>query len=117
MSKNKTDVRLEDMLKLKPIGDNQEQVFKSWDEGKHQFVFGAAGTGKTFVLLYKAFQDVLNIKSQYDKVVLVRSLFQIEVLLVTKRINQHYIKYLYRNMVQFMFQQINEQVSICYMID
>ena len=111
MSKSK-DVKLEDMLKLKPIGENQEQVFKTWDEGKHQFVFGAAGTGKTFVLLYKAFQDVLNVKTQYDKVVLVRSLIptrEIEFLPGDEEDKSALYQIPYRNMVQFMFQQPNEQ--------
>ena len=112
MSKNKTDVRLEDMLKIKPIGENQEKVFKTWDEGKNQFVFGAAGTGKTFVLMYKAFQEVLDLKSKYDKVVVVRSLIptrEIGFLPGDEEDKSALYQIPYRNMVQFMFQQPNEQ--------
>ena len=111
MSKSK-DVKLEDMLKLKPIGENQEQVFKTWDEGKYQFVFGAAGTGKKFVLHYKAFQVVLNLKTQYEKVVLVRSLIptrEIGFLPGDEEDKSALYQIPYRNMVQFMFQQPNEQ--------
>ena len=112
MSKNKTDVRLEDMLKIKPIGENQKAVFDTWDKDMNQFVFGAAGTGKTFILLYKAFQDVLNLKSKYDKVVVVRSLIptrEIGFLPGDEEDKSALYQIPYRNMVQFMFQQPNEQ--------
>ena len=74
MAKKNNDLNLKDMLSLKPIGDNQKVVFDTWDKGKNQFVFGAAGTGKTFILLYKALQDVLNPNTEYDRVIIVRSL-------------------------------------------
>ena len=112
MSKNKIDVRLEDMLKIKPIGENQKAVFDTWDKDMNQFVFGAAGTGKTFIMLYKAFQDVLNLKSKYDKVVVVRSLIptrEIGFLPGDEEDKSALYQIPYRNMVQFMFQQPNEQ--------
>ena len=111
MSKNK-DLQITDMLKIKPIGENQQAVFDTWDKDMNQFVFGAAGTGKTFILLYKAFQDVLNIKSKYDKVVVVRSLIptrEIGFLPGDEEDKSALYQIPYRNMVQFMFQQPNEQ--------
>ena len=43
--------------------DNQKLVFDSWKKGKNQFLFGAAGTGKTFISLYLALKDVMNLKT------------------------------------------------------
>ena len=48
------------MVKFNLLTENQEKIFKSWDEGKHLFIYGAAGTGKTFCALYKALQDCLK---------------------------------------------------------
>ena len=48
------------MVKVQPLTENQEKIFKSWDEGKHLFIYGAAGTGKTFCALYKALHDCLK---------------------------------------------------------
>ena len=41
------------MVPVEPLTENQEKIFKAWDDGKHMFVYGAAGTGKTFTVLYK----------------------------------------------------------------
>ena len=73
MDKSKLEIKLSDMVEVKPIGDNQKEVFKNYDKGLNQFVFGAAGTGKTFVLLYKALKEVLDPKSKSNKVIIVRS--------------------------------------------
>ena len=62
------------MVKVQPLTENQEKIFKSWDEGKHLFIYGAAGTGKTFCALYKALQDCLKATPSYDSVYIVRSL-------------------------------------------
>ena len=72
--KRRKPISQEYMLPIEPLTDNQKVMWEQWDEGKMIYAYGVAGTGKTFVALYKAFQDVLNLKSQYDKVVLVRSL-------------------------------------------
>ena len=50
----KKDITNTDLVKIEPITDNQKLVFDSYAEGKHQFLFGCAGTGKTFVSLYLA---------------------------------------------------------------
>ena len=111
MSKKHT-IKLDDMVDIKGITKNQTEVIKEYKKGKCLFLYGSAGTGKTFVLLYKAFQDVLNLKSQYDKVVLVRSLIptrEIGFLPGDEEDKSALYQIPYRNMVQFMFQQPNEQ--------
>ena len=37
------------MVTIKPITDTQKLVFETWKKGQNQFLFGAAGTGKTFI--------------------------------------------------------------------
>ena len=51
---------------------NQEIVFKSWEKN-NMVLSGSAGTGKTFISLYLALKDVLDKKTQYQKVLIVRS--------------------------------------------
>ena len=48
--KNK-EINYTNLVTIKSITDNQKVVFDSWTEGKNQFLFGAAGTGKTFISL------------------------------------------------------------------
>lgn len=111
MAKN-DDVKSSALLKIKPIGDNQKEVFDTYDDGKNQFVYGAAGTGKTFILLYKALQDVLNPETEYDRVVIVRSLIptrEIGFLPGDEEDKSALYQINYMNMVRFMFQQPNEQ--------
>ena len=81
-------------------------------EKKNQFLFGCAGTGKTFISLYLALQDVMNLQTKYDKVVLVRSLIptrEIGFLPGDEEDKAALYQVPYANMVQFMFQQPNEQ--------
>ena len=74
MAKKNKEISSSNLLKIKPITESQKTVFETWKKGQNQFLFGCAGTGKTFVSLYLAMQDVLNSQTKYEKVVLVRSL-------------------------------------------
>ena len=56
----KKDVTIDSMVKVKPITDNQKLVFNEYKNGQNLFLHGAAGTGKTFVSLYLALQEVLD---------------------------------------------------------
>ena len=74
MAKKNKEISSSNLIKVKPITESQKSVFETWKKGQNQFLFGCAGTGKTFISLYLAMQDVLDLKTKYDKVVLVRSL-------------------------------------------
>ena len=63
-----------DLVKVEPVTDNQKLVFNSYKKGDNQFLYGCAGTGKTFISLYLAMQEVLRSDTPYDRVVMVRSL-------------------------------------------
>ena len=110
--KQKLEIGSSNLISVKPITDNQKIVFETWKEKKNQFLFGCAGTGKTFVSLYLALQDVMNLQTKYDKVVLVRSLIptrEIGFLPGDEEDKAALYQVPYANMVQFMFQQPNEQ--------
>jgi len=111
VKKNK-EINHTNLVTIKSITDNQKVVFDSWKEGKNQFLFGAAGTGKTFISLYLALRDVLNLKEPYNKVVLVRSLIptrEIGFLPGDEEDKAALYQVPYQNMVQFMFEMQNEQ--------
>ena len=111
MSK-KIEITNSDLVKVEPITDNQKIVFESYKKGQNQFLFGCAGTGKTFISLYLAFQEVLKNETPYDKVVVVRSLIptrEIGFLPGDEEDKAALYQVPYQNMVQFMFKQPNEQ--------
>ena len=62
------------MLPIEPLTDNQKVMFDAWDADKMIYAYGVAGTGKTFVTLYKALKDVLGDDTPYEKIYIVRSL-------------------------------------------
>jgi phosphate starvation-inducible PhoH-like protein/PhoH-like ATPase len=100
------------LVNVKPITELQKQVFATWKKGKNQFLFGAAGTGKTFISLYLSLKDVFDLKKPYDKVVIVRSLIptrDIGFLPGDEEDKAALYQVPYQNMVQFMFEQPNEQ--------
>ena len=49
------DIRIDDMISVSPVGDNQKKVFEHYKKGKNMFLYGAAGTGKT-LLISKLFE-------------------------------------------------------------
>ena len=108
--KNK-EISSKDLVVIKPITENQKVIFDTWKKGQNQFLFGAAGTGKTFVSLYLALQDVMDLKKPYDKVILVRSLIptrEIGFLPGDEEDKSALYQVPYQNMVQFMFKMPNE---------
>ena len=44
-TKKNKEINHNNLVTIKPITDNQKQVFASWKKGKNQFLFGCAGTG------------------------------------------------------------------------
>ena len=56
----KKDVTIDSLVTIKPITDNQKLVFSEYKKGQNLFLHGAAGTGKTFVSLYLALEQVLD---------------------------------------------------------
>ena len=58
--KRRKPINADYLLNIEPLTDNQRVMFEEYGKGQHLFVYGAAGTGKTFVALYLALRDVLD---------------------------------------------------------
>ena len=71
---NSMSVRLDDLLQFEPITLNQEKCYEAWDEGFNLVLTGTAGTGKTFNAIYMALEDVLDKDTEYDKLIILRSM-------------------------------------------
>jgi len=95
------------MLPIEPLTDNQKVMFDSWDADKMIYAYGVAGTGKTFVALYKALKDVLGEDTPYEKIYIVRSLVatrEIGFLPGDHEDKSSLYQIPYKNMVQAMFE-------------
>ena len=60
---------------IDPLTKNQELAFKAYPR-KHLFLYGTAGTGKSFLGSYLSFKDILSFQSPYKKLIIVRSAVQ-----------------------------------------
>ena len=112
MAKNNKEINQSQLVTIKPITDSQKTVFNTWKKGQNQFLFGAAGTGKTFISLYLAMQSVMDLKTKYERVIIVRSLIptrEIGFLPGDEEDKSALYQVPYQNMVQFMFEMQNEQ--------
>ena len=95
------------LAEVTPLTPNQERIFKAWDEGKHMFIYGSAGTGKTFTALYNALKDTLKDDPTYDQIYLVRSLVatrEIGFLPGDLEDKTSMWQIPYKNMVKYMFE-------------
>lgn len=72
--KRKKPINLDVLKDIEPLTPNQELLYKSYEQNKNLVAYGCAGTGKTFITLYNALQDVLDENSPYEKIYIVRSL-------------------------------------------
>ena len=105
--KRKKPYNSEMMVPIEPITPNQTTAFAHYNEGKNLFLYGAAGTGKTFITLYMALKQVLDPLTPYNKVVLVRSLVstrEIGFLPGDHEDKSALDQIPYKNMVKYMFE-------------
>ena len=81
-------------------------MFDAFSKQKNLYLYGAAGTGKTFIGMYLALQEILNEKSSYDKLYIVRSLVptrEIGFLPGDHDDKAELYQIPYQNMVRYMF--------------
>ena len=105
--RKKKPINSEMMVDIKPLTPSQETVFEYWNNKKNLFMYGAAGTGKTFVALYLALNEVLKNDSPYEKVYIVRSLVSTREIgfLPGDHEDKSYLYQIpYTNMVRYMFE-------------
>jgi predicted ribonuclease YlaK len=106
-AKKKKALGNEYLLDIEPLTDNQRKLFDAYAEGKHLVAYGCAGTGKTFITLYNALRDVLDERTPYEKVYIVRSLVptrEIGFLPGSHDDKADIYQIPYKNMVKYMFQ-------------
>ena len=105
--RRKKPINSDYLLEIEPLTDNQRILFDQYNSGQNIFAYGAAGTGKTFVALYLALRDVLDERTPYDKVYIVRSLVatrEIGFLPGTHEDKASLYQIPYKNMVKYMFE-------------
>ena len=105
--KRKKPINLDIMKTIEPLTDNQEALFKQYKLEQNIVAYGAAGTGKTFITLYNALRDVLDEKTPYEKIYLVRSLVatrEIGFLPGDHEDKSSLYQIPYKNMVKYMFE-------------
>lgn len=74
---NSLRIRLDDLKTFQPLTDNQKKFFDCYKRGDYFIALhGVAGTGKTFVALYKALEEVLDKSNPFNKIIIVRSAVQ-----------------------------------------
>ena len=105
--KRKKPLSGEYLIDIDPLTDNQRKLFDSYAEQKHLVAYGCAGTGKTFITLYNALREVLDERTPYEKIYLVRSLVatrEIGFLPGSYEDKSDIYQIPYKNMVKYMFQ-------------
>ena len=94
------------LTQIKPLTPSQEKVFDAFNKQKNLYMYGAAGTGKTFIGMYLALQEILDERSAYDKLYIVRSLVptrEIGFLPGDHEDKAELYQIPYQNMVRYMF--------------
>ena len=78
----------------------------AYENNKNLFLYGCAGTGKTFIAMYLALKEILSNKTAYEKLYVVRSLVptrEIGFLPGDHEDKAHLYQIPYQNMVKYMF--------------
>ena len=105
--RRKKPINTDLLVDITPLTPNQETLFKDYSQGKNLFAYGAAGTGKTFITLYNALRDVLDERTPYQKIYIVRSLVstrEIGFLPGDHEDKSALYQIPYKNMVKYMFE-------------
>jgi len=109
--KRKKPINQDIMRVIEPLTKNQEILFDSYKENQNLVAYGCAGTGKTFITLYNALRDVLDEKTPYEKIYIVRSLVatrEIGFLPGDHEDKSSLYQIPYKNMVKYMFELPDE---------
>ena len=72
MPKKKNEQQTFQLKTIKPLTKNQDKAFKAYSRGDHLLLHGFAGTGKTFIAMYLALQDLI-VSRDYDRIIVIRS--------------------------------------------
>ena len=67
------NIRLDQLMTVDPLTEHQREAFTAWRAGDNLAMVGTAGTGKTFLALYLALEEVMDKSSPYETVKIIRS--------------------------------------------
>ena len=71
---NHLKLRIDDLKTFQPLTANQKLFYDAYKRGDYFVALhGVAGTGKTFIALYKAIEEVLDKSNPFNKIIIVRS--------------------------------------------
>lgn len=74
---NSLKLKLDDMAVIRPKTEKQQEFFEAYQRGDYfMALHGVAGTGKTYIALYKALEEVMDRNNPFNKVTIVRSSVQ-----------------------------------------
>jgi phosphate starvation-inducible protein PhoH len=73
IANTKLKIRIDDLRTIQPLTDTQKGFFEAYEDSKVMLLHGIAGTGKTYIALYHALEEVLDKSNHYEKIVIVRS--------------------------------------------
>jgi predicted ribonuclease YlaK len=105
--KRKKPINADLMRTIDPLTDNQKELYRCYKNGQNIVAYGCAGTGKTFITLYNALKDVLDERTPYEKIYIVRSLVatrEIGFLPGDHEDKSSLYQIPYKNMVKYMFE-------------
>jgi phosphate starvation-inducible protein PhoH len=106
-AKRKKPINADSIRDIEPLTENQKLLYKAYESNQNIVAYGCAGTGKTFITLYNALKDVLNERTPYEKIYIVRSLVatrEIGFLPGDHEDKSSLYQIPYKNMVKYMFQ-------------
>ncbi len=71
---NSLRVRIDDLKTFDPLTAHQKEFYDAYKRQDYFIALhGVAGTGKTFIALYKALEEVLDKSNPFNKIIIVRS--------------------------------------------
>jgi phosphate starvation-inducible protein PhoH len=71
---NTLKLRLNDLKAFEPLTENQKKFFDAYKRQDYFIALhGVAGTGKTFIALYKALEEILDKGNPFTRIIIVRS--------------------------------------------
>jgi phosphate starvation-inducible PhoH-like protein len=105
--RRKKPINADHLKEITPLTENQTLAFDAYEVyGKNLFLYGCAGTGKTFIAMYLALKEILSGTSPYEKLYMVRSLVptrEIGFLPGDHDDKSNLYQIPYKNMVEYMF--------------
>lgn len=62
-----------DMKNIQPMTENQDLLFRLWNQDHNLFLSGIFGSGKSFLSMYLALNEILDPSTKYKKLIIIRS--------------------------------------------